>query len=70
VRLEYSAETDAAYIYFVDRPIRRGEATEQVVIDNEQLGDVIFDLDANGRLLGLELPYNARSLLPDELFAD
>jgi uncharacterized protein YuzE len=32
------------------------------------LADIIIDLDAQGRVLGFEFPYDARSMLPDELF--
>jgi uncharacterized protein YuzE len=51
MRLTYDPEARAAYVYLVDR-IEPGEAKRQeVVLD----GGVVLDLDAEGRLLGIEI---------------
>lgn len=62
--LEYSPETDQAYLYLKDTT-RRGESRKTVVV--EALDDVTFDLDSKGRIIGIEFPYNARARLPQEL---
>jgi uncharacterized protein YuzE len=64
MRLEYSAETDQAYLHLKER-LRPGEARKQFVVD--ELDDVTFDLDSKGRIIGIEFPYNARARLPEEL---
>lgn len=47
-------EVDAAYIQL--RPAGHGGATTQLVVDDDKLkGEVILDLDQEGRLLGIEL---------------
>jgi uncharacterized protein YuzE len=64
MRLEYSSETDQAYLYLQDA-IGPSESRKQFVV--EALDDVTFDLDSKGRIIGIEFPYNARARLPDEL---
>ncbi len=67
MRLEYSAETDQAYLYLRDPPCP-GESKKPFVV--EGLDDVTFDLDSKGRIIGIEFPYNARARLPEELVDD
>jgi uncharacterized protein YuzE len=64
MRLEYSAETDQAYLYLGD-PQRPADSRKQVIV--EALDDLTFDLDSKGRIIGIEFPYNARARLPEEL---
>lgn len=59
--IEIDPEVDAAYITL--QPISDGEAVRQIVVDDARLhGEVVLDLDAHGRLLGIEL-IGYRSLL-------
>ena len=52
--MEIDPEVDAAYITL--QPIGDGDAVQQIVVDDARLhGEVVLDLDANGRLLGIEL---------------
>ncbi|WP_164545269.1 DUF2283 domain-containing protein [Antribacter gilvus] len=45
--------SDAAYLAF--GPVEEGEATQQVMIDDDRLmGEVVLDLNSDGRLLGIE----------------
>ena len=53
----------AAYIYLVDT-ISRGEVHRSVAVHD---GNVVLDLDANGRLLGVEILDAERLLRPDTL---
>lgn len=64
MRLEYSAESDQAYLYLTET-VRRGGSRKTIVV--EALDDVTFDLDSKGRIIGIEFPYNARARLPEEL---
>jgi uncharacterized protein YuzE len=67
VRLEYIGDEDAAYIYL--KEIGDGESARTVLVEDRYLaGDIIIDLDRDGRVLGFEFPSQARSMLPDELF--
>lgn len=56
VRVTFDPEANAAYVYFVDI-IEPGEAVVQVVVDDDRVrgGEVILDLDNDGRLLGVEI---------------
>jgi uncharacterized protein YuzE len=66
VRLDYDSSTDQAYISL--KEIADGEAVAQIVCDDERLyGEIIIDLDRDGRVLGFEFPGSARSMLPSEL---
>jgi uncharacterized protein YuzE len=59
-------EGDSAYVYLAER-INAGEAVEQVVLDDDRVdGMVVLDLDANGRILGMEV-VGASGLLPASL---
>jgi uncharacterized protein YuzE len=68
--VDYDHEADAAYVYVTE--IGPGEAVEQVICEDERLptGDVIVDLDNEGRILGFEVLAASRALptkLLDEL---
>lgn len=64
MRVDYSAESDQAYIYL--KEIRAGEAATQVVCDDEDLpGEIVIDLDRDGRVLGFEFPFAASTMLPE-----
>lgn len=50
----YDEEVDAGYIAFDE--IAPGEAARNIVVRDRDLGSlVILDVDANGKLLGIEL---------------
>ncbi|MBE7700787.1 DUF2283 domain-containing protein [Oerskovia sp. Sa1BUA8] len=62
--IEIDPEVDAAYITL--QPIGEGAATRQIVVDDERLnGEIVLDIDEEGRLLGIEL-IGYRSLLSGE----
>jgi uncharacterized protein YuzE len=62
VRVTYDAEADAAYFYFVEE-IQPAEAVRTVCVDPEEVGGMVnLDLDADGKILGLEV-LDARRLL-------
>ena len=63
MRLTYDPAADAAYVYLVDR-IAPGEAKQQVTALD---GAVVLDLDATGRLLGVEVVYAKRLLRPETI---
>jgi uncharacterized protein YuzE len=63
MRIKYDPTADAAYVYLVDR-IQPGEAKSQLVALD---GDVVVDLDADGRLLGIEVLHAKRRLRPETL---
>jgi uncharacterized protein YuzE len=55
VRYTYDADADAAYISFVDQ-ISPGEVRSTRICDVEFVhGSIAFDLDEQGRLLGIEI---------------
>lgn len=59
--IQIDDEVDAAYIEL--QHIGEGQASQQIVVDDPRLaGDVVLDLDQNGRLLGIEF-IGYRSLL-------
>lgn len=59
--IEIDPEVDAAYITL--QPIAEGAAVRQIVVEDARLsGEVVLDLDVDGRLLGIEL-IGYRSLL-------
>ncbi|GAA3212234.1 DUF2283 domain-containing protein [Oerskovia jenensis] len=59
--IEIDPEVDAAYITL--QPIAEGAAVRQIVVEDARLsGEVVLDLDADGRLVGIEL-IGYRSLL-------
>lgn len=66
MRITYDpGDGGAAYVYLVDR-ISPGEAKRQVVTLD---GQVLLDLDAEGRLLGVEILGADRLLRPETLAA-
>ncbi|NUT94017.1 MAG: DUF2283 domain-containing protein [Saccharothrix sp.] len=53
--IEYDRRADAAYIRLAARSVPGG-AVKQVVLDDLVAGgEVIFDLDADGRIYGIEI---------------
>ena len=67
MRLEYIGDEDAAYIHL--KEVGDGESVRAVLVEDRHLaGNIIIDLDRDGRVLGFEFPSQARSMLPDELF--
>lgn len=68
MRITFDADLDAAYVYIAD-PIGRGEAFTQVWVKSKRIrgGDIILDLDREGRLLGVELLGAEALLRPDTL---
>lgn len=69
MKITYDKEADAAYIYFVDK-IEKGGVEQTYLLDEffDLKGMVNLDLDAQGRLLGLEV-LEAKSQLPPEVIA-
>jgi uncharacterized protein YuzE len=63
VRLEYERATDQAYIYL--REIAAEDAVRHVPVFDDEI-HVVLDLDAEGRLIGLDVMGASRSL-PAEL---
>jgi len=63
MRITYDPSGGTAYIYIVDK-IGPGESRETVVVHD---GDVMLDLDADGRLLGIEILGAERLLRPETL---
>jgi uncharacterized protein YuzE len=67
VRVTYDPEADAAYFYLVEE-IRLGEAVRTVSVDPQSIGGMVnLDLDADGRILGLEVLDASRLLRRDVL---
>jgi uncharacterized protein YuzE len=61
LRIEYDAEVDAAYIYL--REIEPDGAAHQCPVEcSEARGTIILDLDAEGRLIGVEVLDASRGL--------
>ncbi|MFJ8647461.1 DUF2283 domain-containing protein [Streptomyces sp. NPDC093546] len=65
MRVEYDATADMAYLYLVDG-IGPGEAVRQVPVGEDMIA--LVDLDAQGRLLGVEV-FDARARLHPEVLA-
>ena len=57
-KLEYDAETDAAYIRFSREPIEESE---------EVSAGIVLDFDSNGRIVGMEIMKARQHLPPDML---
>jgi uncharacterized protein YuzE len=55
VSTTYDASADAAYIAF--GKTLPGEAVRQIIVEDDELGNlsVVLDVDAKGKLLGIEL---------------
>ncbi len=67
MRVEYSADIDAAYIYLDDR-IADGAVTKTFLCPPHEVGFMInLDFDAQGRLLGIEIVDHASECLPKSL---
>lgn len=67
MRVTFDPGADAAYVHLVDA-IRPGEAVTQVVVSDDRVrGEVILDLDEDGRLLGVEVLGVSDLLRPDTL---
>jgi uncharacterized protein YuzE len=64
MKVSYSPDVDAAYIYLVE--IRPGEARHTRTCEGASGGTINLDFDAFGRLLGIEL-LGARQLLPPDV---
>ncbi|GAB3874500.1 hypothetical protein GCM10029964_016570 [Kibdelosporangium lantanae] len=55
MRITFDPEADAAYVEFV-ADVRDGEAVTQIVVEDSRIrGEVVLDLDVDGRLLGVEI---------------
>jgi uncharacterized protein YuzE len=68
MRVTYSPDVDAAYIYLVD-VIGAGKALKTYPCDPEAVGGTInLDFDETGQLLGIEV-LGARRLLPASLLS-
>jgi uncharacterized protein YuzE len=63
MRITYDPSGGAAYVYLVQR-IEPGEAQQQVLALD---GDLLIDLDANGKILGIEILAADRLLRPETL---
>jgi len=68
LRVTYDAEANAAYIYFV-QDIESGGVAKVVPFDPSDGVMVNLDLDADGRILGLEV-LAARTLLSPKLLSE
>lgn len=68
MRISFDDEADAAYVSIVE-PIGQGEACTQVWVKSKRIrgGDIILDLDRDGRLLGVEVLGATVLLRPDTL---
>jgi uncharacterized protein YuzE len=65
MRVTYDGEADAAYISLKD--LGAGESRHQILVEAEEArGEIVLDLDAEGKLIGIEV-LNARSGLPTDL---
>jgi uncharacterized protein YuzE len=67
MRATYDTDVDAAYVSL--KEIAAGEARHQVVVQADALAsgsEIILDLDADGRPIGIEV-LGARNGLPSEL---
>lgn len=69
LRVTYDDEVDAAYVY-LKHPLARGEAVRTISVDGEEDNGypwiVNLDVDADGRILGLEV-LGATDRLPPDL---
>ena len=64
MRVTYDKEADAAYIY-IKYPIRRGEASKTIEVNE----NILLDFDKEGKLLGVEV-LNARKLLSNRILRE
>lgn len=72
MKMTYDPEVDVAYMQFVES-IADGEAARSIVAVKETTADgpaeLNVDLDADGRLLGIEILFASESLPPGTLAA-
>jgi uncharacterized protein YuzE len=70
VRITCDPDADAAYVAIAE-PIGPGEACTQIWVHSKRIrgGDIILDLDRDGRLLGVEVLGATTLLRPDTLAA-
>jgi uncharacterized protein YuzE len=69
VQMTLDPEVDAAYIYLADEPAMGWRHGKTVAIPVDEIsGMVNIDIDADGRLMGVEV-LAARTLLPDKMLA-
>lgn len=67
MRVTYDQRADAAYIYL--REIELGGSKHQCPVEcDEAIGMIVLDIDAEGRLIGIEV-IGARNGLPPQLLA-
>jgi uncharacterized protein YuzE len=67
MRVTYDNQADAAYIYLREIELGGAKATVPVIGEDSVLaGEVILDVDADGRLIGIEV-LNAKRGLPEQL---
>ena len=68
MKLTYDGQADMAYLYIAE-DVADGDAAVTVVVDDEDLrGDLAVDLDADGRVLGIEI-FNPRAQLRPDVLA-
>ncbi len=58
MKIEYSKEADALYVYFRDVPVAKSKEVEE---------GVIIDLDENGHIVGVEVLDASKRLTAREL---
>jgi uncharacterized protein YuzE len=69
LRITLDDEADAAYIYLADEPVLGWHVTKTVSVPTNEIGGLVnLDVDAKGRMIGIEV-LDARSLLPDRLLS-
>ena len=64
LRLTWDPEADAAYLYLVSPETIRKERTRTIWAEE---GHIAFDLDAEGRVLGIEILGPQRTLRPETI---
>jgi uncharacterized protein YuzE len=65
VRVAYEPQVGVAYVYLVDPARGGGSKRCETALD----GNVVFDLDARGRILGIEI-LDTSALLREETLAE
>jgi uncharacterized protein YuzE len=67
LRVTLDNEANAAYIYLADEPVLGWHVTKTVSVPTDEIGGIVnLDIDADGRIIGIEV-LDALSLLPDRL---
>lgn len=64
--ISFDEEVDAAYLRLADKDRARNSVNQIAIETDEAGGYLVIDIDADGRLLGIEV-LDARSLLPDKI---